>query len=225
MQQSRDAERAVRTDQLTDEISVHAGEKNNVVVREIQLDKANARLHMVCHNTNKSLPKGVPSSYTVVDDGKFAYFYNPEDNTYQKAPRAQDFALNQMLAQSQQPAQSKQALGHHFNYIGTDEVGGRAVDVIEPIFPPMPKDRPVPSVRMYLDAKTHLMVRVTSTSLSDNGGHGKMAMTVTESMKNEVINAPIAESAFAFTPPAGAKEVTTPAPAKGPGAQPGQQAH
>ena len=201
MQESQDTERATKTDQRTIETDSRFGDRDRSTVMEMKVDKTNGRLRMTSHMTGANLPAGAQTGMLIVDDGKFMYMYSPAQNTYTKQPHSADFMLNGLIGQSKKP------INQHFNYVGTAVVDGHPVDVVEPVFPQMPQGQPAPKVRMFLDSATHLIVKTTSTSVSDRGQNGPVTIVRTSSVKNEIVDAQIPQSVFTFVPPAGAKEV------------------
>lgn len=151
------------------------------------------------------------ASAIMVDDGKEAYVYSPMLGGYRKAPHRPGSPGNLALLNLDR------SKGLTFKLIGVRPVEGRPAYAIEVI---PPQKQPGSTTVVYVDKATGRYRRIEShrTAAAGQGGAPQSVDTVL-TVTQEVINAPIPEKAFQFTPPPGAKEIpATPAPGGAPGA-------
>jgi len=169
----------------------------------------------------RSAPVGKPTgamgmqaamaSAVMVDDGKEAYVYSPMMGGYRKSPHRPGSPGNLALLNLER------SKGLTFKLVGTRAVEGRPAYVIEVI---PPQKQPGSTTLIYVDKATGRYRRIEShrTASAGPGGAPQTVDTIL-TVTHEVLNAPIPETTFHFTPPAGAKEIpASPAPGGAPGA-------
>jgi outer membrane lipoprotein-sorting protein len=179
--------------------------------------------------TGQMAMMGAMLNMQTVDDGKNMYTYSPLMQGYQKGPHNSKINLDPRKQFMQQAELSK------FKYLRTEKLAGQDTHVIEMIMDmkkaseaaekrtgrkmPVPIGQSPPmKAEMYVDVATSrfkqmvmhmdmgpMMGAMGGANAKPGTAPPSMKMDMTMAVKREVVNAPIPESAFKFTPPAGAK--------------------
>jgi len=137
----------------------------------------------------------------MVDDGKTMYTYMPGQNKYSK--RAHVASNSNMMAAllpiMGNPASSKAT----YKMLPTTTVAGKPVYAIEVTGA---RSQPGSSLILYIDKSTLHFKQMTMKTAQATSQGQPSGMNMTMTIENEKFNAPIPDSVFKFTPPAGATE-------------------
>jgi outer membrane lipoprotein-sorting protein len=148
---------------------------------------------------------------TVVADGKILTAYSPARKQYIKKPDLPKLTVLDLLDILKR-IPTKDA--PNVKLLSSDTVGGRSVNVVQisPMMPPnlTPEQQTkwkqaaanANPLRLFIDKATSSLLRIAESA---NGG------SVDVMLQNQLFNSSIPTSAFTYSPPAGAKEITAPA--------------
>lgn len=135
----------------------------------------------------------------VVDDGKNAWTYMPGMKQYSKGPSGSAknmFNLDQLLSQSGKESTMK--------LVGTENLAGKPAYVLQAV---PKKAGQNDKVLLYFDQATYRFRQMkASGSTPAMQGRPAMQQNMTIQVKNEIVNEPISDSLFKFTPPPGSTE-------------------
>lgn len=146
-----------------------------------------------------TLSGGMGGGLQVVDDGTNMWLYMPMTKQYQKNP-------SQIAKrQSASPADVGQlAKNADLKLLKAEKVDGKETSVVQIV----PKNNSAMKVKAYFDKGTGLLVKMEiAGSGPPQGNQPGATFNSVVQIKNMKLNAPIAPSAFKFTPPAGAKQM------------------
>ena len=193
-----------KTYQATLEMTRSAGNQGSMAI-SIDLKvvpstgKAFVNVAPVGKGTGQMAAAAAMMAMTIVDDGKTSYLYSPMQGGYVKQAHHKIEVPDVFKLASLKDVNLK--------YVRSDHVNGKPVHVIEAT----PKTTPPgtsQSILFFIDQSSNRPVQLTSSSSgTPKTGGPPMKVDMTISVRKEIMNASIPDSAFKFTPPAGAKEV------------------
>jgi len=214
-----------KTYQATWEITSSAGQMGSMVLNmDMKRVPASGKTYMKIAPTGQAtgmMAMGAAmANTTMVDDGKTAYVYMQAQGGYYKTPHQKNSS-----GSMKNPLDIANQKNATFKLKGTENVKGSPCYVIDVKSPAqvLPNGM-VLQISMYIDKATNKtkqikqVMTLPSSLMSGmpggqpNAASGKtsappMQVTTLMVMKSEKLNAPLPDSAFKFTPPAGAKEL------------------
>jgi outer membrane lipoprotein-sorting protein len=150
---------------------------------------------------------GAPRLIKSISDGKTTWTYYPTLNRYTKQPAGH----SQSTKWDDFAGMFKQAAQMNLRLVGTENIAGKPAYVIEEI-PKKAGEGYKTMIRFWIDQKTYrfkqMKVGIVSTAGgNERAGHSQFSETTTTmTIKSEIIDQPISDSEFKFTPPPGATE-------------------
>jgi len=129
-----------------------------------------------------------------VSDGKFIYTYIPTMNGYSKVPMSQ--ASTMLAGFGISPVDVKTGKGT-YKLLPATTIGGKSCYVVE--YTPQGTTR---KTTFAINKANYHYVQFKTVTVASG-----QPVTVTVSVSNEVLNAPLPASTFVFTPPKGSKEI------------------
>jgi outer membrane lipoprotein-sorting protein len=146
-----------------------------------------------------TLSGGMGGGLQVVDDGTNMWLYMPSMKQYQKNPS--QIAKRQGNGIADVGPLAKNA---DLKLLKPEKVDGKETSVVQIV----PKNSPATKIKAYFDKSSGLMVKMeVSGAAPAQGNQPGATFNSVVQIKNMKLNAPIAPSAFKFTPPAGAKQM------------------
>lgn len=146
-----------------------------------------------------TLSGGMGGGLQVVDDGTNMWLYMPRMKQYQKNPS--QIAKRQGNGIADVGPLAKNA---DLKLLKPEKVDGKETSVVQIV----PKNSPATKIKAYFDKSSGLMVKMeVSGAAPAQGNQPGATFNSVVQIKNMKLNAPIAPSAFKFTPPAGAKQM------------------
>ncbi len=199
----------MKTLQATYETNVVRGAQKGTIKTDVKVlagQKASISIHAQGSNKPGTPPQS--SSQLVVDDGVNIYVYLSQQNQYVKRPHNPNAILQQVASLYGLPyLGSKQAT---LKLLPSTQLEGKPVYVVEITTTEMQGKA---KFQMMIDQATY-HIRQNKTIVTDGSSVG----TATTTVKNEILDAPLSPTLFAFTPPKGAKEFVPPPAGAMPGA-------
>lgn len=161
----------------------------------------------------------------VYSDGKTMYIYSPKDKQYMKMPAPA--TLTQMAGVSgvgsgdpSQIGAQLQAIFGNGKKLPDRNVGGTPVFVLQSTQSQQSQDGKS-SLQLVATAfidKANYLLRQLTIQATRSQGTQKVVETITLTFASQQVNPNLPDSVFAFTPPAGAKEIAPPQPSGAPSA-------
>ena len=196
----------MKTLQATFDMNVAMGAQRGLIQTNVKI-LAGQKASVITHaqGTNGAGGASKSSSQSVVDDGVNLYLYVPQLNQYMKHPHNPNALLQQVAGMYGLPyLSSKNAT---LKLLPSVKMDGKPAYVVEVT----PNQGPTKgSILITIDQATY---HVKQNKMIVTSGANKGSVTTT--IKNEIINAPLPPAAFVFTPPKGAKEIVPPPPGAG----------
>ncbi len=199
----------MKTLQVTYETNVAMGSQKGTIQTDVKVlagQKGSISVHS--QGTNKPGTPTKSNSQLVVDDGVNIYVYLSQQNQYVKRPHNPNAILQQVASLYGLPYLSGKDAA--LKLLPPIQLEGKPVYVVE-ITPNNAQGKA--KFLMMIDQATY-HVRQNKMIVSGGPNIG----TATTTVKNEILNAPLAPTLFAFTPPKGAREFVPPPQAAMPGA-------
>jgi len=150
---------------------------------------------------------------SMVSDGKTVYVYMPAMNGYSR--QAADKRMLEAMSPSGMAMRGADK-DADFKYVKADRLNGTPVHVVQ-VIPKGTRAKQLGNAKIlvYIDQAATRVRQVTMNGTIQQGPNGpSQQMTMKMVVKREVLNQPVADSTFKFTPPPGAKELKS---AGGPG--------